>query len=185
MPDSWPWVPSQKPHEVRVTTRADLRDDTGSWVITGADIRQVPGPAPAPAAQLGGTAYWLQGGGGWHVHGMQLQISQGPSGLTGTETWNEYGNVIMGTAHLAFTPDPDGSLSGTFTDSTSLTTTPGADTSGWPGMNPEDPKQGDTIRLVPVTRDYARVVYVSPAITGPGNYNLCAPTYVSSLICGA
>jgi pimeloyl-ACP methyl ester carboxylesterase len=160
--------------------------DGSRWSIVAADIHQTSGPA-ASAQQLGGDSYWLAGGGQWYVHGALLQISRGPSGLTGTETWNAYGNVVYGTAHLAFTLQPDGSLAGTYTDDTTYTKDPNKDTSAWTGPDPGDPRKGQTITLVPVAPMHAKTVYGSnsPPSWTPGNPNWCQQGLVDPAVCGA
>jgi hypothetical protein len=70
--------------------------DYQSWTILSASIHATSGSASPAAQPASGAAYWLANGGQWYVHGVQLQISQGPSGLTGTETWNEFANVVTG-----------------------------------------------------------------------------------------
>jgi hypothetical protein len=127
-------------------------------------------PAAAPA--LGGDAYWLADGGRWYVHDAGLRISRGPSGLTGTETWNAYGTIVTGTIHLAFTSQPDGSLLGTYTDNTVYTTTPGRDASMFQ-PDPAAPRQGEVIRLVPVAPMHAKSVYVSRPGPLYANTNWC------------
>jgi pimeloyl-ACP methyl ester carboxylesterase len=152
-------------------------------------IRENPvQPIPAAPAALGGDAYWLADGGTWNVHGLQLQISRGPSGLTGTQTWNAGGNIEIGHAQLAFTSNADGSLTGTYTaDGThTYAKTPPA------GFIPEPdsalPQQGQTIRLVPVSPHLAKSVYNgnSPSLFVGGNTNLCqADLPNASQYCGA
>jgi pimeloyl-ACP methyl ester carboxylesterase len=159
-------------------------------------------PAPAPA--LGGEAYWLAGGGHWQVHGMTLQISLGPSGLTGTETWNIYGQIVNGHARLTFTSNADGSLTGTYIMPTSAmclrptqTATCYSYVQGGPldypqvptSDDPSNPQLGQTITLVPIAPMHAKQVYSSnsPAEFVGGNVNLCqvglaAPAVLS---CGA
>ena len=104
-------------------------------VITAADIHEV-GP------RLGGDAYWLADGGPWTVHGSQLQISQGPSGLIGTQTWNAGGNIDIGHAQLAFTSNADGSLTGTYIATGTLYLYQG--TASWlhPGAGRRPPAEG-------------------------------------------
>ena len=143
-------------------------------------------PAPAPA--LGGLAYWLNEGGYWYVHGMQLWISQGPSGLVGTETWNAGGNVWMGTEHLAFTLQPDGSLTGTYTDDPTYT----QERANLYGVQPSDigMKKGDVIRMVPVMPRLSKTIYVTqPQFNDSGgNFYRCQQGLQvpnPSLYCGA
>ena len=141
--------------------------DVMSWTIVTADIHSTSGAAPAPAQPAGGASYWLANGGQWYVHGLQLRISRGgPTSLTGTETWNEFGAVVTGTVHLEFTLQPDGSLRGIYTDDPVYTKT--GDASAWPGPSIPSPK-GTIIRLVPDGPMHAKV------IGGPfgGNTNLC------------
>jgi pimeloyl-ACP methyl ester carboxylesterase len=156
-----------------------------SWTILAAAIREVSGPAPA--AQLGGLSYWLNDGGQWYVHGMQLQITRdSQGGLTGTETWNAGGNIFMGTAHLSFTSNADGSLTGTYTDDGAITQTGQANPYGTQ-PDPSVPKKGDVIRLVPVAPMHAQTIAVSPpAPAFGGNTNLCQPGLPDpSQYCGA
>jgi pimeloyl-ACP methyl ester carboxylesterase len=116
---------------------------------------------PAPAAPaLGGDAYWLAGGGKWYHHGMGFQISRGPLGLTGTEYWNEYGTIVNGQIHLAFTSNADGSLTGTYTTSATYTYVQGgpADYPDVPNPDPSSPQKGQVITLMPVGPHYAKKV---------------------------
>jgi hypothetical protein len=154
--------------------------DYMSWTIVSADIHSTSGPAPSPARQLGGDAYWLANGGQWYVHGMTLQISRGgPTGLAGTETWNEFGAVVTGTVHLAFTAQPDGSLRGIYTDDPVYTKT--GDASAWPGPSLTSLKN-TSIRLVPAGPMHATVAG-SPF---GGNDNLCQQGLPNaSQYCGA
>jgi hypothetical protein len=145
-------------------------------------------PVQAAQAVLGGDAYWLADGGTWTVHGLQLQISRGPSGLIGTQTWNAGGNIEIGHAQLAFTSNADGSLTGTYiaTGTHTYTKTPPA------GFIPEPdtdlPQQGQTIMLVPVSPHLAKTVYNgnSPSLFVGGNTNLCQDGLANaSQYCGA
>jgi pimeloyl-ACP methyl ester carboxylesterase len=154
--------------------------DVMSWTIVAADIHSTSGAAPAPAQPAGGASYWLANGGQWYVHGLQLRISRGgPTGLTGTETWNEFGAVVTGTVHLEFTLQPDGSLRGIYTDDPVYTKTGNA--SGWLGPSITSTKNTIT-RLVPDGPMHATVV------GGPfsGNPNLCQQGLPgASQYCGA
>ena len=167
--------------------------DTATGTITGASIQQdnAGGPAQQPAqpaqAALGSTAYWLADSGQWYVHGLQLQITQGSSGLYGTMTWNAGGNIWTGTAHLVFALQPDGSLVGTFTDSAAYTQ---AGQSNPDGLQPDPggPQQGQVITLVPVAPMHASVVLGSnsPMMLSGGNLNLCQQGLPdASQYCGA
>ena len=129
-------------------------------------------PTSAPSPALGGDAYWLANGGKWYVHGMGFQLEQGPDappGYVGTETWNAYGAVVTGTVHLAFTPQPDGSLLGTYVDDPVYTKT--GDASGWLGPDPSAPKKGQVIKLVPIAPMHAKIVGSSSQDNG--NTNIC------------
>jgi pimeloyl-ACP methyl ester carboxylesterase len=153
--------------------------DVMDYVLIGANIHATPGAASS-SPQLGGTSYWLANGGQWYVHGLQLRISRGgPTGLTGTETWNEFGAVVTGTVHLEFTLQPDGSLWGIYADDPVYTKTGNA--SGWPGPSITSTKNTIT-RLVPDGPMHATVA------GGPfsGNPNLCQQGLPgASQYCGA
>jgi len=133
-------------------------------------VQAHPPQAPAQAAPaLGGLAYWLAGGGSWYVHDEQIQISQGPSGLTGDANWNAGGAVIIGHVQIAFTLRPDGSLAGTFTTPSTYTYPPGGP-GGFPIPGPADgPQQGQSFILVPVAPMLAKSVPAS----GIGNPYIC------------
>jgi pimeloyl-ACP methyl ester carboxylesterase len=160
-----------------------------SWIIETADLSDMPDSAPA----LGGEAYWLAGGGQWGVHDMQLRISQGPSGLTGKETWNAgpcvssdpTGDHCWGSAGIAFTSQPDGSLTGTYTTDASYVTSGGTSVSN-SQSDPGAPQKGQAITLIPVAPHHARAVYGSNSPRGfiGGNTNLCQSGYWT-MDCGA
>jgi pimeloyl-ACP methyl ester carboxylesterase len=117
-------------------------------------IASLPPPAPA----LGGLAYWLADGGRWYVHDEQLQLTQGPSGLIGTMTWNAGGAIITGHAQLALTLQPDGSLAGTFTTSATYTYSQQPLPAGFQTPTPADgPTAGQPYTLVPVAPMLAKV----------------------------
>ena len=144
----------------------------------------------AIAPVLGGDAYWLVNGGQWTVHDAQLQISRGPSGLVGDESWNAYGAVVTGHAQLAFTSNADGSLTGTYTTSATYTYAQGT-ASDYPEFTPDPsaPKAGQTVTLTPIAPMYAKSVPggSSPAAYGIGNPYLCQSGLSPNLIrnCGA
>jgi pimeloyl-ACP methyl ester carboxylesterase len=144
----------------------------------------------AIAPVLGGDAYWLVNGGQWTVHDAQLQISRGPSGLVGDESWNAYGAVVTGHAQLAFTSNADGSLTGTYTTSATYTYAQGT-ASDYPEFTPDPsaPKAGQTVTLTPIAPMYAKSVPggSSPAAYGLGNPYLCQSGLAPNLIrnCGA
>ena len=152
-------------------------------------------PAPAPVQTtpaLGGDAYWLAEGGQWQVHGAQLRISRGPSGLTGDESWNVYGQIVTAHAELSFTSNADGSLTGTYI-SPSLATcvrtqrdygatcytyrqgTPSDYPNVGSASDPSNPQLGQTITLVPVAPYHAKAVYNGNSPSGwvDGNPNWC------------
>jgi pimeloyl-ACP methyl ester carboxylesterase len=144
--------------------------------------------APAQAAPApGNDAYWLANGGQWSVHGVQLQISQGPSGLVGTENWNADGAVITGHAQLTFASQPDGSLVGTYTADT--TYTGDASQLSVPFQpDPGAPLKGMVVVLRPDGPMHAQVVLGndSPAMFSGGNLNFCqAGLPDASQYCGA
>jgi hypothetical protein len=153
-------------------------------------------PAPAPA--LGGTAYWLANGGRWFVHDYQLQITQGPSGLTGKESWNagpcDWQNTsdtaaghCWGSDELAFTSQPDGSLEGTVISVPVYTSSAGSLPAGYQ-PEPGEPYQGQAIRLLPVAPMLAKFIQVSNDNFGNGNSNLCQqglPSATETQYCGA
>ena len=110
--------------------------------------------AHPPAPVLGGDAFWLADGGKWHVHGESLQISQGPSGLTGTVSWNAgpcngpynnnpsaAGEMCEGSSQLTFASQPDGSLAGTFTTNPAYTAWSGGSIGNFQPSS-GDPKAG-------------------------------------------
>jgi hypothetical protein len=146
---------------------------------------------PLPVA-LGGSDYWLADGGKWFVHGAQLRISRGPSGLTGDESWNVYGQIVTAHAELSFTSNADGSLTGTYI-SPSLATcvrtqrdygatcytyrqgTPSDYPNVGSASDPSNPQLGQTITLVPVAPYHAKAVYNGNSPSGwvDGNPNWC------------
>jgi hypothetical protein len=164
--------------------------------LVAAWIRNHPMQAPAPA--LGGDAYWLAGGGQWFVHDYQLQITQGPSGLTGTEHWNagpcDWQNVsdtaagqCWGSDKLAFTSRPDGSLAGTVTSVPVYSSSAGSLPAGYQ-PEPGEPYRGQAIKLVPVAPMLAKFIQVSNDKFGNGNSNLCQqglPSATETQYCGA
>jgi pimeloyl-ACP methyl ester carboxylesterase len=121
-------------------------------------------PPAAVAPALGGDAFWLAAGGQWQVHGSNLVISRGPSGLTGMETWNAGGQIILGHAQLAFTSLPDGSLAGTYIGDAWYTERGPL----LPGMSgpPSTPEmlKGQTITLVPVEPNLAKTTWNSDSV---------------------
>ena len=137
----------------------------------------------APAAPaLGGDAYWLADGGKWHVHGESLQISQGPSGLTGTVSWNAgpcngpynnnpsaAGQMCEGSSQLTFASQLDGSLAGTFTTNPTYRAWSGGSIGNYQPSS-GDPKAGETFTLVPLQAHFAKGV---PDTSGVGNPYLC------------
>jgi pimeloyl-ACP methyl ester carboxylesterase len=142
----------------------------------------------APSYVLGSDAYWLADGGTWTVHGLQLQISRGPSGLIGTQTWNAGGNIEIGHAQLAFTSNADGSLTGTYTANGTHTYTQTPPAGFIPEPDADLPQQGQTIKLVPVSPHHANTVYNgnSPSLFVGGNTNLCQDGLPNaSQYCGA
>jgi pimeloyl-ACP methyl ester carboxylesterase len=143
---------------------------------------------PAPVAPaLGGDAYWLAGGGQWYVHDAQLRISRGPSGLVGDENWNAGGAIITGHAQIAFTSNADGSLSGTFTTSTTYTYSEQPLPAGFLTPGPMDgPQQGQTFTLLPVAPMLAKSIPGSGGAS-VGNPYLCQAGLSPSLSrnCGA
>jgi len=148
---------------------------------------RAPAPVATPSPALGGDAYWLAGGGLWHVHGATLQISQGPSGLIGAETWNDGAQIIIGHAQLTFVSQPDGSLVGTYTGPTTHTYNGPANGMQLPSG---EPQQGQDITLVPVAPGLAKTLYDSnsPAMFIGGNPYLCGPGLAvanPSQYCGA
>jgi pimeloyl-ACP methyl ester carboxylesterase len=151
------------------------------------DYVQANQPA-AVAPALGGDAYWLAGGGHWWVHDSQLQISRGPSGaLVGDENWNAGGTIITGHAQIAFTTQPDGSLAGTFTTSTTYTYSEQPLPAGFLTPGPMDgPQQGQTFTLVPVAPMLAKSIPGSGGAS-VGNPYLCQAGLAPSLSrnCGA
>jgi hypothetical protein len=168
--------------------------DYQDWTITAADIHEVSGPTSA--AQLGGTAYWLANGGYWYVHGYQLQLTQGPSGLVGIEHWNAgpcnpsdmSAGMCGGSDELAFTSQPDGSLAGTVTTVPVYVTSSGAPAAGYQPY-PGEPFKGQLIKLVPVAPGLAKLIQVTGDNPGGnGNGNLCQPTLdgaTKNKYCGA
>ena len=171
--------------------------DYQSWTITAADIHSTSGPASS-SPQLGGTAYWLADGGRWFVHDYQLQITQGPSGLTGKESWNagpcDWQNIndtvaghCWGSDELTFTSQPDGSLEGTVISVPVYTSSAGSLPAGYQ-PEPGEPYQGQVIRLVPVAPMLAKFIQVIPDKSGNGNSNLCQqglPSATETKYCGA
>ena len=156
-----------------------------------------PAATPSPVQALGGEAYWLAGGGKWFVHGSGIQISRGPSGLTGTVSWNAgpynapslmAGPMCEGLISLAFISQPDGSLAGTFT--TDATYTPWTGTSiGNFRPAPNAPRKGQTVTLTPIAPMYAKSAPggSSPAAYGLGNPYLCQDGLTEPAVrsCGA
>jgi hypothetical protein len=168
----------------------DLPKNRDIIAMVGDLIRTYIATHPAPAPALGGDFYWLANGGQWTVHDSQLQISRGPSGLVGDESWNAYGAVVTGHAQLAFTGNADGSLTGTYTTSTTYTYAQG--TAGdYPEFTPDSaaPRAGQTVTLTPIAPMYAKSVPggSSPAAYGLGNPYLCQSGLAPNLIrnCGA
>jgi pimeloyl-ACP methyl ester carboxylesterase len=161
------------------------------WIRDNPLPRELPLLEQPPA--LGGEAYWLADGGVWYVHDAGLRISRAAAtsseaDLFGIETWNAYGTVVTGTAHLRLTPQDDGSLLGTYIDDATYVKTPGADTSPWPGPDSSAPKMGEVVRLVPVAPGHAKSVYGgnSPRMFVGGNTNWCQDSLPdASKYCGA
>ena len=166
-----------------------------SWSRTGSRVTRSRRWPPAQAAPtLGSDAYWLAGGGKWFVHGAQLQIfpraatdSEASSNMIGTMTWNAGGNVIIGTQHLTFVSQPDGSLKATFTDAATYaypTPLPAGLIMPSPG---DAPQPGDTFTLVPIAPMHAKEVWPNPpASWAGGNDNWCqAGLPNASQYCGA
>jgi pimeloyl-ACP methyl ester carboxylesterase len=123
-----------------------------------------------PAPVLGGDAYWLAGGGKWRIHGENLVISRGLSGLTGTQTWNAGGQIILGHAQLTFVTQPDGSLVGTYAGDAWYTQSAPqpapslcSNCNVYPPSTPEVLK-GQTITLVPVAPNLAKMTYNSDSV---------------------
>jgi pimeloyl-ACP methyl ester carboxylesterase len=157
-------------------------------------VQSHPGQAAQPT-QSSSAAYWLAGGGRWYVHGIALQISQGPSGLTGTETWNEGpcdpanlpGVMCEGSASLAFTSQANGSLAGTYTTNTTYTPWSGTTVGNFPG-DPGAPQKGQTVLLEPIAPMHAQSVLGpdSPMMFSGGNLNWCQQGLAdASQYCGA
>lgn len=166
-----------------------------NWIQAHPVTAPVTAPSPSTSQPTGNVAYWLAGGGRWYVHGITLQISQGPSGLTGTETWNEgpcdpanlQGVMCQGSASLAFTSQPNGSLAGTYTTDTTYTPSSGTSVGSFPG-DPGAPQKGQTVLLEPVAPMHAQSVLGpdSPMMFSGGNLNLCqAGLPDASQYCGA
>jgi pimeloyl-ACP methyl ester carboxylesterase len=123
--------------------------------IIQAYIASLPAPVQAAPA-LGGEAYWLADGGRWYLHGLTLQLSRGPSGLTGLWSWNDYKGTVWGHAVLRLSVQPDGSLAGTFVGSATYTLSDGSIAQGY-APQPDAPQDGQPIHLVPVGPMHARV----------------------------
>jgi pimeloyl-ACP methyl ester carboxylesterase len=152
---------------------------------------------PMPTT-LGGADYWLANGGQWFVHDYRLQITQGPSGLTGTEHWNAgpcdwqslsdtAAGQCWGSDELAFTSQPDGSLAGTVTSVPVYSSSAGSLPAGYQ-PEPGEPYQGQAIKLVPVAPMLAKFIQVSNDKFGNGNSNLCQqglPSATETQYCGA
>ena len=156
-----------------------------AWVQAHQSAAPVQAAPTAPA--LGGDTYWLAGSGKWWVHDSQLQISQGPSGLTGDESWNAGGAIITGHAQIAFTSNADGSLSGTFTTSATYTYSQQPLPAGFLTPGPTDgPQRGQTFTLVPVAPMLAKSIAGSGGAS-VGNPYLCQAGLAPSLSrnCGA